>query len=757
MSLLEADYNQEMQQSYIDYAMSVITGRALPDVKDGLKPVQRRILWAMYNQNIMPDKPYKKSARIVGEVLGKYHPHGDTAVYDSMVRMAQDFMLRYPLVDGHGNFGSMDGDKAAAMRYTEAKLDSLSLEMMRGIDKNTVKFAENFDGEEKEPTVLPGRFPNLLVNGASGIAVGMATSIPSHNLEEVVKAICYLIDNPRATTKNLLEIIKGPDFSTGAQVVKDEQLIEAYETGKGVVKLRGKAEIIKEGKKNQVVITEIPYTLAQNKTKLLEQIADLDVKRKLEGVTEVRDESNQEGIRIILELKKGANPDEVLARLFKDTKLTDSFSYNFTVLVDSKPKVLSLKESLEYYISFQKEVVKKEAAYNLKKAKERHEVLTGLVRAVSCLDTIIACIRASKNTTQAKKVLMGKEIKNLNVNKKIQADALKELSFTEKQAQAILDLRLNRLTQLESNKLQKELEKVEKEIARLEKLLSSSQQMLKAIKDDLSRISKEYSGERLTEIVSPNQIKTVSIKEKVDNSLGYVVVDDKDYIKWVSSRSVGENQDNLKSFVPVARSGEILITGKNGLCIRFSVNKLPENKWREKGKHISALVKLNDIAEVLALNEGLEKLVMITIEGMVKQSSMKDYYALSRTASGIKLKEGDGVKKILFSNDEEDNLIIYTQQGHVNAFSLSELSVTGRSTAGVKGIELSGEDKVAGALIAKNSDKINFITKNKKEEVLLEDILSKRAKKGKKMFASPIKKAVVQEKSFTPMTIDDYI
>ena len=477
---IHVDINKEMKRCYIDYAMSVIVGRALPDVRDGLKPVHRRILYAMQELGLEPNKGYRKCARIVGEVLGKYHPHGDSSVYDALVRMAQDFSMRYMLVDGHGNFGSVDGDSAAAMRYTEAKMNKIAIEMLRDINKNTVDFMPNFDGEEQEPVVLPSRYPNLLVNGSSGIAVGMATNIPPHNLGEVIDGTIMLIDNPEATGLDIMTCIKGPDFPTGGIIMGKSGIRAAYETGKGKIVVRSKTEIEEENGRHRIIVTEIPYQV--NKAKLIESIADLVKDKKIVGISDLRDESDRDGMRIVIELKKDANPNVVLNLLFKHTKMQDTFGIIMLALVNNEPQVLNLKEILSNYISFQKEVVTRRTIFELEKAQARAHILEGLRIALDNIDEVINIIRGSKTSEIAKNTL------------------IERFGLSEKQAVAILEMRLRRLTGLERDKIEEEYAELMKLIGYLNSILASEEKLLGVIKEELLEIKARYNDERRTQI-----------------------------------------------------------------------------------------------------------------------------------------------------------------------------------------------------------------------------------------------------------------
>ena len=477
---LPVDISAEMKRCYIDYAMSVIVGRALPDVRDGLKPVHRRILYSMYELGLDPSKGYRKCARIVGDVLGKYHPHGDSSVYDALVRLAQDFSIRYTLVDGHGNFGSVDGDSAAAMRYTEARMAKISVEMIRDINKDTIDFGENFDGTEKEPIVLPSRFPNLLVNGSAGIAVGMATNIPPHNLVEVIDGINYFIDNPDCTIAELMLHIKGPDFPTAGIIMGMRGIREAYETGRGKIIVRSKAEIEEENGRHRIVVTEIPYQV--NKAKLIENIADLVKDKRIVGISDLRDESDREGMRIVIELKRDANPNIILNQLYKHTKMQDTFGIIMLALVNNEPKVLNLKQILSHYVDFQKEVIRRRTIFELKKAETREHILEGLKVALDHIDEVISIIRSSKNTAEAKERLQDK------------------FNLSEAQSSAIVEMRLRALTGLERQKIENELNELRELIAKLKEILSSEELILNIIKDELTEIKLKYGDERRTSI-----------------------------------------------------------------------------------------------------------------------------------------------------------------------------------------------------------------------------------------------------------------
>ncbi|MFQ6847497.1 MAG: DNA gyrase subunit A, partial [Clostridium perfringens] len=511
--VIPIDINKEMKKCYIDYAMSVIVGRALPDVRDGLKPVHRRILYSMQELGLYPERGYRKCARIVGEVLGKYHPHGDSSVYDALVRMAQDFSLRYMLVDGHGNFGSVDGDSAAAMRYTEAKMNKIASEMLRDINKNTVDFIPNFDGEEKEPVVLPSRYPNLLVNGSSGIAVGMATNIPPHNLGEVIDGTIALIDNPELTSLELMTYIKGPDFPTAGIIMGKSGIRAAYETGKGRIVVRAKAEIEEENGRHKIIVTELPYQV--NKAKLIEYIADLVKDKKITGISDLRDESDREGMRMVIELKRDANPNVTLNLLYKHTKMQDTFGVIMLALVDNQPQVLNLKQVLVHYINFQKDVITRRTQFELNKAKERAHILEGLIIALDNIDEVINIIRSSKTSEIAKNTL------------------IERFSLSEKQAAAILEMRLRRLTGLERDKIENEYNELMKLIDYLNAILASEERLLEVIKEELLEIKAKYSDERRTQI--EKQENEIDIEDLIQEEDVVITLTHTGYIKRISS------------------------------------------------------------------------------------------------------------------------------------------------------------------------------------------------------------------------------
>ena len=582
--VLPVDIRHEMKKCYIDYAMSVIVGRALPDVRDGLKPVHRRILYSMYELGLTPDKSYRKCARIVGDVLGKYHPHGDTAVYDALVRLAQDFSIRNTLVDGHGNFGSVDGDSAAAMRYTEAKLSKIAIEMLRDINKNTVDFVPNFDGEEKEPSVVPSRFPNLLVNGSSGIAVGMATNIPPHNLGEVIDGVSMIIDNPEITIKELMTVIKGPDFPTAGIIKGTAGIREAYETGRGRVIVRAKAEIEEEGGRQKIIVTEIPYQV--NKAKLVEAIADLVKDKKIVGISDLRDESDRDGMRIVIEIKRDANANVVLNQLYKHTKMQDTFGIIMIALVGTEPLTLNLKQILVHYLDFQKDVIRRRTQFELDKAMARAHILEGLKIALDHIDQVIALIRASKTTDEARRGLM------------------ETFALSEKQAQAILDMRLQRLTGLEREKIEEELNELNKLIAHLKDVLANEELVLKIIKDELLEIKAKYADERKT-MIEKNALE-IDIEDLIEEKEVVITLTHTGYIKRIAAdtysaqrrggkgiQAMATKEDDFVEHIFVASThSDLLFFTNRGRAFRLKAYEIPDAGRTAKGTNLVNLIPL---------------------------------------------------------------------------------------------------------------------------------------------------------------------
>jgi DNA gyrase subunit A len=683
--VLGVDITEEMKRCYIDYAMSVIVGRALPDIRDGLKPVHRRILYSMHELGLFPDKQYRKSARIVGDVLGKYHPHGDTAVYDAMVRLAQDFSTRYPLVDGHGNFGSVDGDSAAAMRYTEARLSKIAMEIMRDINKDTIDFIDNFDGTEKEPSVLPSRFPNLLVNGSSGIAVGMATNIPPHNLGEVIDATIMLIDNPEVTVKELMTKVKGPDFPTAGIILGKDGIRQAYETGRGRIVVRAKATIEEEKGRHKIIVTEIPYQV--NKAKLIESIADLVKEKKIEGISDLRDESDRQGMRIVIELKRDANPNVVLNLLYKHTKMQDTFGVINLALVNGEPKILNLKEMLHHYVEFQKEVIRRRTKYELDKAEARAHILEGLRIALDHIDEVIALIRASRTTEIARNGLMEK------------------FSLSEKQAQAILDMRLQRLTGLEREKIEEEYSELIKTINYLREVLANERLVLQIIKDELTEIKNKYGDKRRTTITG--KVDEINIEDLIQEDEVAVTITHAGYIKrlpadtYRSQKRGGKGiqalstreDDFVENLFITSTHDNILFFTNMGRAYKLKAYEIPEAGRTARGTNIVNILPLNPkekIQTVITIKEFDEDkfLVFATKNGLIKKTDLAEFASMRKTGiNAINLKDGDELISVKLT-DGNQKLTIVTQNGYCITFDENDVRPMGRTAAGVKGITL---------------------------------------------------------------------
>ena len=704
--LIQHEINKEMKDSYIDYAMSVIVGRALPDVRDGLKPVHRRILYGMSGLGVTPDKPHKKSARIVGEVMGKYHPHGDSSIYDAMVRLAQPFNTHYPLVDGHGNFGSVDGDGAAAMRYTEVRMTPLALQMLRDLDKETVDFMPNFDGEEEEPKVLPARIPNLLVNGSNGIAVGMATSIPPHNLTEVIDACVKLIDEPDATVDDLIKIVKGPDFPTGAIIMGKNSMKDAYRTGQGKVVVRAVTEIEEASHgKQQIIVTEIPYQV--NKARLIEKIAELVRDKKVDGITAIRDESNRKGMRIVIELKRDANANIILNRLYKHTQLQDSFSMIMLALVDGRPRVLNLKEIISEYLKHQKEVVTRRTIYDKKKAEARAHILEGYLIALDNIDEIIKIIRSSYN--DAKEKLM------------------ERFGFTEIQAQAILDMQLRRLQGLEKEKIQNEYDELLKKIAYYKELLEDEKKLMGVIKDELIEIRNKWGDKRKTKIkAGEHEIDEEDLieEEKVCitlSHLGYVKrvpVDtyraQKRGGKGITALTTREN-DFVKNMIITSTHDHLLFFTNTGKAHRIKAYEIPEATRTAKGTPVVNFLNLlqrERVTAVIPIKEFAEDkfLIGVTKDGIIKKTSLSSFDTNRKTGLiAMNLKEGDeliGIKQTTGQN----NVIIVTKHGKCICFSEEDVRPMGRIAGGVRAIKLEKDDEVVSMELVEPGQELLVVT-----------------------------------------------
>ena len=701
--------DDEMKDAYLDYAMSVIVGRALPDVRDGLKPVHRRILYALKDLNITSRSAHKKSARIVGEVLGKYHPHGDTSVYDAMVRMAQDFSYRYPLVDGHGNFGSVDGDSAAAMRYTEARMAKISEELLKDIDKETVNFKGNFDDTLEEPEVLPARIPNLLINGSSGIAVGMATSIPPHNLEEVIDGVIKLIDNSNIDITELMESIKGPDFPTGGSIMNRDEIIKAYRTGRGKVRVRAKTRIInQESSSPTIIVDELPYQV--NKAKLITKIADLVKDDRIDGIRDLRDESDRDGMRIVIELKNNANPDILLNQLFKHTQLQDTFSVIMLALVDNQPKVLSLKEMLHHYLQHQKEVVRRRTIYDLNKAEDRAHILAGFRIALKDIDEVVELIKKAPDTDTASQQLQDK------------------FSLSERQSQAILSMQLKRLTGLERDKIEAEYSELQETIAYLRSILANEEKLVKIIRDELLEIKETYKDERRTEIL--NQDVSLEIEDLIEEENIVVALTNFGYIKrmpldtYRSQRRGGKGiigistreDDFVANIFTATTHRTFLFFTNNGQVYRLKGYQIPEAGRQARGTAIINLLdldeeeKINAIIPVKEFDED-RYLVKVTKQGIIKKTSLTEYDTNYTGLQGIHLRDNDELVDVKFAYNDED-IIITSHNGKSIRFPVDEIRDTARNSIGVKAIDLDEDDEVIGIGLSNEGEDLFVISEN---------------------------------------------
>lgn len=707
-NIIQHEIHDEMRDSYIDYAMSVIVGRALPDVRDGMKPVHRRILYGMSQLGVTPEKPYKKSARIVGEVMGKYHPHGDSSIYDAMVRMAQDFSMRCPLVDGHGNFGSIDGDGAAAQRYTEARMSYFALQMLRDIEKETVDFVPNFDGEEKEPVVLPSRYPNLLVNGSNGIAVGMATSIPPHNLTEIIDATVRIIDEPECTVDDLIKIVQGPDFPTGAQILGKSGIRDAYRTGTGKIKVRTVCEIEETSRgKTRIIVSEIPYTV--NKARLIEKIADLIKDKKIDGISDIRDESNREGMRIVIELKRDANPQITLNQLYKHTQMQDNFSCIMIALVDGQPKLLNLYEMLSEYIKFQKEVVTRRTEFDLKKAEARAHILEGLRIALDNIDEIIKIIRSSYN--DAKEKLM------------------ERFGLSEIQAQAILDMRLARLQGLEREKLEKEYSELMDRIAYFKAILSDESMLMGVIKAELLEVRDKWGDERRTKLspdASDFEDEDLIEEEKVAvtlTHLGYIKRVPADTYKAQRRGGKGimgittRENDFVKDLIMTSTHDYLMFFTNTGKAHKLKAFEVPEASRTARGTpavNFLSLLQKERITALIPVKEFLEEkyLIAVTKQGSIKKTPLSEYDT-NRTSGiiAIKLKDDDrliDVKQTTGNN----SVIIVTKKGKCICFSEKDVRAMGRVAGGVRAIKLDKDDEVVSMSLVDPDQELLVVTEN---------------------------------------------
>ena len=695
--ITDVNLTSQMKNSFLDYAMSVIVSRALPDVRDGLKPVQRRILYGMNELGVTPDKPYKKSARIVGDVMGKFHPHGDSSIYEGLVRMAQDFSYRYMLVDGHGNFGSIDGDSAAAMRYTEAKMSKIAVEMLRDINKNTVDFQDNYDGTEKEPTVLPARFPNLLVNGASGIAVGMATNIPTHNLGEVISAIHVLMDNPDATTEDLMKVLPGPDFPTGGVVMGKSGIRKAYETGRGTIVVRAKVDI--EERKNgrqQIVVHEIPYMV--NKAKLIERIADLARNKEIEGITDVNDETDREGMRIVIDVRRDASAEVILNNLYKMTLMQTTFNFNMLAIVNGAPKILSLKEILQYYLEHQENVVRRRTEFDLKKAENRAHIVAGLRIALDHIDEIINIIRNSQTSEIAKNQLM------------------ENYGLSDRQAQAILDMRLVRLTGLEREKIEAEYKKLMAAIADYKDILAHQERINQIIYDELLEIQKKFGDKRRTEL-QVGDITNIEDEDLIEEESIIVTLTHNGYIKRLpvdefksqhrggrGVKGMGVHKDDFIEQLISSDTHDLLLFFTNsGKVYSMKGYEIPEYGRSAQGIPIINLLGIDNKEKISAVinvshetNDDDKFLFFTTKQGTVKRTPVTEFKNIrSNGLKAINLHDNDELIHVDIVKDQQ-NMIIGTHHGYALSFNSSVVRSMGRSAAGVRGIRLRDDDYVIG-------------------------------------------------------------
>ena len=733
-NLVNVNLTKEMKTSFIDYAMSVIVSRALPDVRDGLKPVHRRILYGMNELGVTPDKPHKKSARITGDVMGKYHPHGDSSIYEAMVRMAQWWSYRYMLVDGHGNFGSMDGDGAAAQRYTEARMSKIALEMLRDINKNTVDFVDNYDANEREPVVLPARFPNLLVNGATGIAVGMATNIPPHNLGETIDAVKLVMDNPEVTTKDLMEVLPGPDFPTGALVMGKSGIHKAYETGKGSIVLRSRTEIeeTKTGRE-RIVVTEFPYMV--NKTKVHEHIVRLVQEKRIEGITAVRDESNREGVRFVIEVRRDASANVILNNLFKMTQMQTSFGFNMLAIQNGVPKILSLRQILDAYIEHQKEVVTRRTQFDKEKAEARAHILEGLLIALDHIDEVIRIIRASETDEEA------------------QAELMSKFKLSERQSQAILDMRLRRLTGLERDKIQSEYDELIALIADLTDILAKPERVAPIIKEELDEVKRKFGDKRRTELMI-GEVLTLEDEDLIEESDVLITLSNKGYIKrldqdeFTAQKRGGrgvqgtgvKDDDFVRELVSTSTHDHLLFFTNKGRVYRLKGYEIPEYGRTAKGLPVVNLLKLDEGESIQTIiNVESERnddayIFFTTRAGIVKRTSVKEFANIRQNGlKALNLKDEDELINVLLTQEDTD-IIIGTKLGYAVRFNQSSVRSMSRSATGVKGVNLREGDAVVGARVITDQDEVLIITEKGygKRTVATEYPTKGRAGKGMK-------------------------
>lgn len=709
-NLVTVNLTKEMKSSFIDYAMSVIVSRALPDVRDGLKPVHRRILYGMNELGITPDKPHKKSARITGDVMGKYHPHGDSAIYEAMVRMAQWWSYRHMLVDGHGNFGSMDGDGAAAQRYTEARMSKIALEMLRDINKNTVNFADNYDASEREPEVLPARFPNLLVNGTTGIAVGMATNIPPHNLGETIEAVKLVMDNPEVTTREIMEVLPGPDFPTGALVMGKSGIHRAYETGKGSIVLRSRTEIEEYGNgRERIVVTEFPYMV--NKSKVQEHIVKLVQEKRIEGITAVRDESNREGVRFVIEVRRDASANVILNNLFKQTQLQTNFSFNMLAIQNGVPKILSVRQILESYIEHQKEVVTRRTQFDKEKAEARAHILEGLLIALDYIDEVIRIIRNSETDAIA------------------QAELMTKFHLSERQSQAILDMRLRRLTGLERDKIQSEYDELIALIADLTDILAKPERVVYIIKEELEEVKRKYADSRRTELMV-GEVLSLEDEDLIEETDVLITLSNQGYIKRLAQdefqaqkrggrgvQGTGVKDDDfVRELVSTSTHDRLLFFTNKGRVYRLKGYEIPEYGRTAKGLPVVNLLKLEEnesIQTIINVTKDQEAdcyLFFATRQGVVKRTSVSEFANIRQSGlKALNLKEDDELINVFLTNGQAD-VIMGTKFGYSVRFAETAVRNMGRTATGVRGITLRDGDQLVGATMISDEQEVLVLT-----------------------------------------------
>ncbi|MGU8051683.1 DNA gyrase subunit A [Streptococcus suis] len=709
-NLVTVNLTNEMKSSFIDYAMSVIVSRALPDVRDGLKPVHRRILYGMNELGITPDKPHKKSARITGDVMGKYHPHGDKAIYDAMVRMAQWWSYRHMLVDGHGNFGSMDGDGAAAQRYTEARMSKIALEMLRDINKNTVNYADNYDASEREPEVLPARFPNLLVNGTTGIAVGMATNIPPHNLGETIEAVKLVMDNPEVTTREIMEVLPGPDFPTGALVMGKSGIHRAYETGNGSITLRSRTEIEEYGNgRERIVVTEFPYMV--NKSKVQEHIVKLVQEKRIDGITAVRDESNREGVRFVIEVRRDASANVILNNLFKQTQLQTNFSFNMLAIQNGVPKILSVRQILESYIEHQKEVVTRRTQFDKEKAEARAHILEGLLIALDHIDEVIRIIRNSETDAIA------------------QAELMEKFELSERQSQAILDMRLRRLTGLERDKIQSEYDELVALIADLADILAKPERVVQIIKDELEEVKRKYADPRRTELMV-GEVLSLEDEDLIEETDVLITLSNQGYIKRLAQdefqaqkrggrgvQGTGVKDDDfVRELVSTSTHDRLFFFTNKGRVYRLKGYEIPEYGRTAKGLPVVNLLKLEEneaiqtIINVTKDQEADSYLFFATRQGVVKRTSVSEFANIRQSGlKALNLKEDDELINVFLTNGQAD-IIMGTKFGYSVRFTETDVRNMGRTATGVRGINLREGDQLVGATMISDDQEVLVLT-----------------------------------------------